>query len=482
VKKVIRSLCWVDQKEKDEATKNFKTTRSDRLLNLTSTERTILEFSLEFYTRTAEAPQLSTIFDHFEGLNDPDAIVKIEEVTAETFYQGASFVDLFEGEVEEQAGQNLTQACKTAVKIATAGMKIGNNVVKGTDEAVAYLFSEAKGVPRDDTDKLKASMRKNKAALTSMYEERKANPHETYGVLTGYGLIDAATAGIRRKQLYLHAGFGGHLKSTLMLNMIINSVVDGGWNALLFTSEMPANDVQQLIISIHSANQKFNGVGRPLPAFKLLLGALNKDEEEFYEGVKEDLLTERSYGDIRVIDSSEFTSFGSVMQRTVREHAEDEVDIMWTDYVTRLPLDAKYRGIDTTTARNETIADAKRFAMSFDGGAGLAVCSPFQINREGYKKAKANEGRMDLTALAAYNAAEREADVITYGFYDEEEQATSEPKIGLLKSRWGKVNSDPVRVFIEPDSRRIFDLSAGMAVTGIIPTASAEGAEEEVEI
>jgi len=483
MKRIIRSTCWTDQTEKVQAAENYKHLQPDRLSNLSSTEREVLDYLTDFFGRTGEPPQLNTVFNHFEGLNNAQATTLTEEATAEQFYAGASFQDLFEKEVEEQAQQNLVQTCRNAVKIATQGTTIGNTTVQGADAAVAYLFSEARGTPKGSDGKMNSNMRANKDALTNMYKERKANPHQTYGALTGYGLFDSATAGIKKKQLYLHAGFGGHLKSTHMFNMMVNAATDGGWNVLLFTSEMPAPDVQQLLIAIHSANPVFNGVGRPLSSFRLLLGGLKPDEETFYETVKDDLLTNNKYGSLRVIDSAEFTSFGSIMQRTTREHMEEEVDVLWLDYLTRLPLDVKYQRMETTAARNETIAEAKRFAMSFDQGKGLPVCTPFQVNREGFKRAKTNGGRMDKTALAQYNAAEKEADVITYIFYDEEEAATSEPKVGVLKCRWGKVNPDPVAVFIEPDSRRIFDLTAGMGITtGYAPTGTTGEAAEEVEL
>lgn len=479
MKKVIRSLTWTEAAETQSATRNITHARVDRLLNLRTAERAVFQWILEFFERRAEAPQLKAVIDHFEGLQDVEVITLLEEVTAETLYQGASFLDLLEAEVEEQAAQHLSSTCKTAIKIATQGTKIGPNQVKGTDEAIAYLFSEARGKPATGEGRMPASLTKSAKALEQLYQQRKSNPHQTYGVLTGYGLFDAATAGIRKKQLYLHAGFGGHLKSTHMLNMMINAAVDGGWNPLLFTSEMPAEDVKLMLVAIHSANPRFANAGRPIPAFRLLLGALSPEEEKFFEEVKEDLTTNSSYGSIRVIDSGEFTSFGSIIQRTNREHAEEEVDILWVDYLTRLPLDPKYRGTESTVARNETIADAKRFAMSFNGGLGLAVCTPFQVNREGFKRAKATEGRLDKTALAQYNAAEREADVITYIFFDKDEMSTSEPKIGILKSRYGSTKGDPVSVYIEPESRRIIDMTAGMTISaGYAPTAALKGEDQ----
>lgn len=482
MKKIIRSILPTDPAEQAAATENLKNgVTSTRLTGMNKAEAEVMEFVTDFYQRRGEAPQFHNVLDHFEKAQNAEAVVLLEEAKAETPTTGGSFLDLFETEVETQAARQFTEMAKTAIKIATQGIKVKGSTIKGTDEAVAYVFSEAKTKPSSGEGRMPASMKASSAELTKLYNDRKANPHQTYGILTGYGLFDSSTAGIRKKQLYLHAGFGGHLKSTHMLNMIVNAAVDGGWNPLLFSSEMPAEELKLLMIAIHSANPKFGAVGRPLPAFRLLLGAMRQEEEDFFELVKDDLINNPSHGSIRVIDSGEFTTFSSVCQRTVQEHAKEEVDELWVDYITRLPLDAKYRGMPVVEGVNQTIADAKRFAMAFDRGAGLAVCSPFQINREGYKKAKTSEGRMDKTHLAQFNAAEREADVITYIYFDAEEQATSEPKIGLMKSRWGQVKSDPVNVFIEPDSRRIMDLSAGMtAAAGYAPTKTGGAGEEEV--
>lgn len=485
MKKILRSVCWLDLTEKDLATENLRSIATDRMTNTRKAERDVLEFITDFYARQAEAPKLHSIHSHFEGLNDPDAVTLIEEFTAETFYASGSFLDLYEGEIEEQAAQNLTQVLKEAAKIATVGLEIGKTktIIKGSDEAVAYLFSNARGKPPRETSGLSANMRANEAALTELYEGRKNNPTASYGIPTGYGLIDSSTAGIRRKQLLLLAGFGGHLKSTLMMNIMLNAAVIGGWNQLLFTSEMPAEEVQQLLIAMHSADPKFAGIGLPIQSFRLLLGALKAPEEAFYQEVKHDLLTNPNYGSIRVIDSGEFTSFGSIQQRTLREHATEEVDQLWVDYITRLPLDAKYARMDYTTAMNETIKDAKRFAMSFEKGKGLAVCSPFQVNREGYKKARENSGKMDKTHLAQFNSAEREADVIAYIYFDEEEQATNEPKVGMMKSRYGSAAGDPVPMFIEPDSRRIMDLTGGLGVSRSYgPTGGGTPVEEDVDL
>lgn len=479
MKKILRGLMWQDPAEKDAATKNLQFCQPDRLLALPKPEQEVMNHCVEFLLKHSEAPALRLVYDLYETANRPEIITVLEEVISEPLYVGATFESHFEVTVESQAQEELTRVLKEASKIATSGITTNGVLTKGVDAAVAHLFTSAKTSPKNDKDRVPNSLKAAQKPLKDLYLKRKSNPQQTYGIMTGYGLFDSSTGGIRKKQLYLHAGYGGHLKSTMMLNMVVNAAV-AGWNPLLFSSEMPQEALMFLMTAIHSADPKFSTTHAPIKAFAYLLGQLSQDEEDFADLVWDDLVNNPNHGLIRVIDVAEFTTTGSVMQRTVREHADVEVDLMWVDYPTRLPVDMKYSKMSLTEGRNESLADLKRFAMSFDNGRGLAVGAPFQVNREGYKKAKENEGRMDLTALGQYNAAEKEADVITYIFYDEEEKAASEPKVGILKSRWGELTYKPVSLFLEPDSRRIFDLSSGMSASGM-PVGSGN-AEDEVEV
>jgi len=480
VKQLLRSLWWQEQNERVEATENLGWTNGDRLKNLTHIEEAILDFLVEFFRDHAEAPHLQTVKDHFTEENEYEPVTFLDEAIDEPFYSKGSYEKRYEDEVEKQAAEKFVETCKVAARIATRGEEIGQEMVKGTNAAVAYIFTTVEGKPEDNAGLLPHNMDKGEQALQDLYQGRKDNPERSYGILTGYGLFDAATAGIRKKHLYLHAGFQGHLKSTHMLNMALHACTQGGWNPLIFSSEMPSEDIQLLLVAIHSGDAKFNGRFPPLPAFQLLLGQMNEEQEGVFKVVKQDLITNPNHGTLRVIDSGEFSTFGSIMQRTIKEDGQCEVDMLWIDYLTRLPVDTKYRRMSLTEGRNETIADAKRFAMQFNGGKGLAVCSPFQINREGFKRGSTSGGKLDLTALAQYNAAEKEADTITYIWYGEEEEATLEPKIGLMKTRWGAKVNEPAIAYIDPDCRRIYDMSAGLTVSQHAPTAGRDVEEEIV--
>lgn len=485
MKKIIRSLAWSTQAEKPLATKNYGVTVPDRLLASNKTEREILEYLVEFYTLHGEAPSLTVVYDEFENRKNAEASTFVQDTMGEQFYSGSSYEQTFENEVEEQTVQKLVTDCKQAILIAKQGILVQGTQIKGPDEAVSFLVSTAQGVPPSGKGKLPADMKKAEQGLISLYDARKNNPKGTYGIPTGYGLIDTTTGGIRKGQFYIHAGVQSHLKSTFMFNMIVTAAATFGFNPLLFTSEMPKDEVMLMMVAIHSGNDKFASVGRPLNSFQLLLGNLQPADEAFFKVVLDDLVNSPDHGRIRVVDTSEFRTFGSVMQRTIREDTEMEVDMLWVDYVTRLPVDAKYAKLQLTDARNETLADVKRFAMEFKKGQGLAVGSPFQVNREGYKRAlesKPVRGKMDIRCLAQYNAAEKEADIISYGWYDDEEVALNEPKLGMIKNRWGGRATDPMPCFLDPDSRRIKDLGAGMMVVNGAPTSSRNNAEEEVSI
>lgn len=454
---IARSLFWVTSAEEKPAAQNFDKLRIDRLIGMSPAEERLIKYLAEFYQTYHTSPSSVTVQKWAEGEKYPVLTKTADDACLESPYYAADFDAAFEREVASQAARKLRDVCLESLDISIGESKLPAKP-KGIDAAVNHLLSSVR-VPPPKDGTIPSGMKDAGPRLKALYEERKNNPGVARGIPTGYQFIDANTSGIRRKSLYLVAGFAGHLKTTWALNQIVNSAVIGGFNNVLFSSEMPKEDVMMTMASIHSMNPMWRSRAyhNPVSQFRLIPGRLSDEEAAFYFEVYDDLVSNKQYGSIRVWDAAEFHGFPSICQKAVQEQQKEGIDIMWTDYLTRLPVETP-RGVSLTDAKNEVIVDAKRFAMAQN----IAVASPFQVNREGFKKAKDNGGVLDATSLFMYNSAEKEADVITYIWYGPEERKMMAPKAGFIKNRWGGVTAEPIPLQIENESRRIFEAFAGM--------------------
>jgi hypothetical protein len=66
VKAVLRSLLHRDPIEKPPTKVNLGRTKAERLLNLTTPEKNVLDYVLDHYTTHAEAPHYQLVYEHFE--------------------------------------------------------------------------------------------------------------------------------------------------------------------------------------------------------------------------------------------------------------------------------------------------------------------------------------------------------------------------------------------------------------------------------
>ena len=483
MRQVLRSLVAMNPLDNADITENFSNVKLDYFQNLNKSQRELLSFILDFHIDNRVCPSYDTVHQHSLLNLGVEATVYLEELKEEKPLIGADFEYRLRQEYELQRRYYL----QNQMTEATAMLK-----TRSASEVLNFLHTSL--MLADSNDHIPIHMRDAESVLLQQVNERRANYNTKTGVLyTGYKVFDECTGGLRKGHLYLHAGFVNHMKSTFMLNVIVNMAVDYGLNSILFTSEMPYDDIMFTLTCIHSGNPKFlenhkvTGY-KPLNAFNLITGNCSQAEIQQFKEMYRDLTQNPAYGSIRVMDTSKFRTWGDIKSITIRQHNQERIDVMWVDYLTRLPVETSGQGFNEVQSRNELIVDAKRFALSFDNGEGLLVCSPFQINRQGYLKAKQSGGKFDLTCMAQYNASEKEADSITYIYYDEEETAINQPKVGLLKNRWGKKTYEIEALYIDPGSRRIYPRTVlpngavldhfGNVITTDAPTGLADATPE----
>ena len=105
---------------------------------------------------------------------------------------------------------------------------------------------------------------------------------------------------------------------------------------------------------------------------------------------------------------------------------------------------------------NNIIKALKRLCLTFNNGKGVRILSPFQVNRDGYKDARANDGIYLATALSNAHEAERSADVIITLYISDEDRSNGMIKICNPKARRDRPFT-PFHACVNLESKYMFD-------------------------
>lgn len=268
---------------------------------------------------------------------------------------------------------------------------------------------------------------------------------------TGLQVVDEALGGFHRKELYIVAGFTGHMKSKTALNWVYNQSIYQASNTIYFSLEMHYDQCRRTIYAFHTMHPKFRekrlalgiqtqrnpDVG--LDPTKIRQGQLTKDEELFLREVVQDLndgVSKGTYGSIQfeVADpnSLDFT-VEDLRARAELLVQQTPAKVLVVDHALLMSSRQKYQS--TTEKVNEVIRDLKKVALGFNNGQGIPIICLFQINREGFKAAEKNNGTYNLTHLSYANEAERSADVVIASWFGDDMRANGTIKYQCLKSR-----------------------------------------------
>jgi hypothetical protein len=325
------------------------------------------------------------------------------------------------------------------------------------------------------------------------YEKIKADPLAGVGQHTGLDQMDAALNGARKHELWIHAGFTGHCKSTLMMNWAYNQAIWYQHSVLIFELEMPYVQCRRMFYALHSCHEKFRpirlalglqkdaGATVGLPYESIRDGSLmdyHPNAEQFlFDYVIQDMdgnkvidginpntgvawEDPKNYGKIHIEapdpNKSDFT-VADMRQRAELLWSKTPFRMIFLDHAL---LVAARKWVPSTTERlNEVIRDLKKTAMSFNRGQGIAIVALFQLSRSGFEaarkiKEKTGTARYELTSLSYANEAERSADIVTTTWLDKELAAVNRLQVENLKSR----DSKPFETFqarVEWSTRRL---------------------------
>lgn len=418
----------------------------------------IWEYIDRFSREHGHCPDIVTLKNHFEKIdNNPDVLNQIEVIkTLKPVYKG-DFKKRLELKIDEQRKEKLQVILKEGNEISFNGMEIrdGKNkkIIKGPLDAIRYVVNKTAEINKPVSGVLKEGdtiTPKDVAEFSADYDRRRDDPNFGRGYACGLQQMDETLNGAKKGQMWTHAAFTGHLKSTLGMNWVYYQAVYKNENSMYFSLEMPYDQCVRIIYAMHSMHEKFAGprmdlgiqedpdshVG--LTYSKIRDGKLTPKEEKFMKDfVLKDLADPKNeYGKIMIrgfnTDKMAFT-IGDIKTESETSYRNTPFGFMIVDHA--LLIDSVNRHPNTTERANEVVRDLKKLSEIFNRGEGMAVLTLFQISREGVKRADKSGGIYSLYDLSYANEIERSSDVVTATYLNESLRTQGRVLFQCLKTR-----------------------------------------------
>ena len=235
----------------------------------------------------------------------------------------------------------------------------------------------------------------------------------------GFKPIDNLTGGMTKGEITVVAGRPGHFKSTMTIN-IVNSLLNRGYNVLVFNREMSNVEMMKKLIILESNSLSYHN---------MRMGTFSDKDIQELSAVK-DIVSEKyknliMYDDVFDID------------RAMREIRKHRPDVVVDDYIGLIDV----IGIEDNRIRIDNIMKQYKRACKTYSMAALLVS---QLNRACEDR---NNKRPILRDLRDSGSIEQDAEMILFMYYDwrynYHESMVGEHGIEVVlgKNRYGKTGS-----------------------------------------
>lgn len=433
----------------------------------------------EFIRGFAEAhhhvPTLQTIRSYFDNTRKTEVVDRLEIICNLTpIYQG-DFIRRLEERSQDRKRRILLEVLADAGRIVQTGLEVQQGkekrIFRGPVDAVRYISEHSNEIIVPTLgSRMGGNALGDTEGFVRDYNRVKMDPDGGLGQFSGIKQWDDVFRGARKKQMWTHAAFTGHMKSTIALNWVYNQAVYMGYSSCFFSLEMPFEQLRNILCAMHSMHGKFRDV-----RMKLGIQKTDVDVGLEYSRIRDALLSPEEENFLLewvVADLNESTADGTYGKILIETYDPDSGELKVSDISARchilydrnpfnlLVVDhallvSPKKWVPSQTDRgNEVVRDLKKLSMTFGRGMGMAVLNLFQINREGYKQALKNAGKYTLTALSYANEVERSSDIVTTSWFDEDERKQNRALIQNLKSRDDR-HCDDFYIRAEMTSRRV---------------------------
>lgn len=418
-------------------------------------ERAIWDAVRGFARAYQHVPEFPTLQAQLADAKDLSALDYLVQMRTDPIKIRGDFAVLLERFIEERRNSVLLEALRQARAVATTGLQVDDKVLRGTDAAAQLLRDQLRAVDRAPGGvKLSGEVTSDAKEMREEYQRAKMNP--VAGNYCGLQQIDTTIRGSKNRELWVHAAYSSHMKSTFALNWCYHLSVFFQSSVVFFSLEMNYEQVRRQLAAMHSFHFRFRDVRHRLGLQasektdtgldyeRIRDGQLSPREEEFYDLVLSDLEDERNrYGKIHVeVADPDKPAFkvADIQNRSEALYSEAPFVKVFVDHSLLIDPEGKYSS--TTEKLNEIFKDLKKLARGFRRGTGMDVTVLHQINRNGLASAlkKKESGRLpryDMTNLSQSSQTEQSADVVTTTWVDDDLRSRNLVLFDCLKMRDG---------------------------------------------
>lgn len=470
MKRLLRNVIdFEDGRLTPEALKsNFLRLRASKIEWWTPIDEKLYAFIKDFFDTNMEVPTARTVRDFFHAADNIEAEERLKDLAACGTYARKQYENLLQELLNSQARDKMRALLKETDEIVSKGLlvKQGREEVRlqGVRDALLHFHNNVHDlIPADYNSQTRGDLRDDVKAAWDLYQEAKLNKDKAFGAFTGLNEIDKICHGHKRGELWIHAGFVGELKTSFALNWCYNLVTRYRTNVFYVSMEMPYSQLRLIIYVIHSANKKWAAQGyKPLDYRRVRDGELTEEEEKFYQLVLKDFNENPNHCRFEVWAPDRDVSIDDIRIETELKHKDMEIGLVVLDHAGLMESRRKHR--DYTIELNAVVRDAKKFALHFNAGEGMATLLLFQLNRQGKDDADKNEGRYKIKALAYANEAEKSADYITTTYLNDQHRKNGTTLFCNLKNRDNPM-FDPFVASVDFSCRRIYNFDPAFSST-----------------
>ena len=480
---LLRSVIRVSGEPDADVLQNLDALRAE--VQLAGSDSHLLAYIGHIADKSQQVPDFATVYSHYTHLsatNDPNGLsgqIRLGEVEQAQlpFLDPAAFRAVLDRYKDEVTGETLGILLQQTSQILQGGytppVTKGKPVLlRGPVDGVAFmeagLSSLSQRFYRGD---IEGSLKLNAAEVWDTYAEarqRHQSGQSMQGVCSGFTAIDSAHDGLQPGDLALVVGFTSQYKSTFCYNWAYNAAVYHQRNVAIIPLEMPARSLLRLLAVLHCYHPQYRSdpnYARVAVRYDAVRrGQLTPIEEQLFESALTDLQTNPDYGTILYKEPrSTVTTVGHIQRWAEQQHRKTPLDLILVDYLGLVNPTSGDNVLRDNAIANAALREIKQLATGFANGQGIAVLSPWQASRDGFKEAEKNAGQYTLRALSWANEAERSADLVYSVFTDETLRAENRLVWGNLKARDRQQITGTSHLYCYPEARIIDNSPAPVA-------------------